>query len=55
MNTKENQEKETKTIVPFYIKNLIMQMNDNIRTCNSFVSIIRKSNFNEIKIIEHNE
>lgn len=42
MNTKENQGKETKEIVPFYVEHLIMQISNNIRTCNSFVSIIRK-------------
>lgn len=55
MNTKENQGKETKEMVPFYVEHLIMQISNNIRTCNSFVSIIRKYNFDEIKIIEHHE
>lgn len=55
MNTEENQEKETRAIILFHVKHLIMQMNNNIRTDNSFVSIIRKHNFDEIKIIEHHE
>lgn len=29
MNTEENQEKETKIIIPFHVKHLVMQMNDN--------------------------
>lgn len=32
-----------------------MQINNNIRAHNSFVSIIRKYNFDKIKIIEHHE
>lgn len=55
MNTEESQEKETKAIAPPHVKHLIMRMNDNARTDNNFVSIIRKYNFVEIKIIEHNE